>query len=86
MVGVVPWRTSSTRVGGGAWRRPAARPALEWSPCRLTNLPCLGHGAPAVRAGDSLERLAAEIVACRACPRLVAWREEVAADTAGRVP
>jgi uracil-DNA glycosylase len=26
-----------------------------------------------------LERLTAEIVACRACPRLVAWREEVAA-------
>ena len=25
-----------------------------------------------------LERLTAEIVACRACPRLVAWREEVA--------
>jgi uracil-DNA glycosylase family 4 len=28
---------------------------------------------------DSLERLSAEIVACRKCPRLVAWREEVAA-------
>ena len=27
----------------------------------------------------SLVRLAAEIVACRACPRLVAWREEAAA-------
>jgi uracil-DNA glycosylase family 4 len=26
----------------------------------------------------SLPRLASEIVACRACPRLVAWREEVA--------
>jgi uracil-DNA glycosylase family 4 len=26
----------------------------------------------------SLEALAAEVVACRACPRLVAWREEVA--------
>jgi uracil-DNA glycosylase len=29
-------------------------------------------------AGDSLEELAAEIAACRRCPRLVAWREEVA--------
>jgi uracil-DNA glycosylase family 4 len=29
---------------------------------------------------DSLETLRAEVVACRACPRLVAWREEVAAD------
>ena len=28
---------------------------------------------------DALGRLDAEIVACRACPRLVAWREEVAA-------
>jgi uracil-DNA glycosylase family 4 len=31
-----------------------------------------------VTATDSWERLNAEIVACRACPRLVAWREEVA--------
>src|SRR6476646_2269010 len=27
---------------------------------------------------DSFARLNAEVVACRACPRLVAWREEVA--------
>ncbi len=29
-------------------------------------------------AGDSWEDLQAEIIACRRCPRLVAWREEVA--------
>ena len=29
---------------------------------------------------DSLERLTAEIVDCRACPRLVAWREQVALE------
>jgi uracil-DNA glycosylase family 4 len=29
---------------------------------------------------DSLTDLAAEIVECRACPRLVAWREQVAAE------
>jgi uracil-DNA glycosylase len=29
---------------------------------------------------DSLEGLAAEIESCRLCPRLVAWRESVAAD------
>jgi uracil-DNA glycosylase family 4 len=29
-------------------------------------------------AGGSLEGVRADIVACRACPRLVAWREEVA--------
>jgi len=30
--------------------------------------------------GDSLDRLAAEIHSCRRCPRLVEWREAVAAD------
>ncbi|MGI8491327.1 MAG: uracil-DNA glycosylase, partial [Acidimicrobiales bacterium] len=29
---------------------------------------------------DSLAKLAAEVVACRACPRLVAWREQVAME------
>jgi uracil-DNA glycosylase family 4 len=29
---------------------------------------------------SALERLTAEIVACRACPRLVAWREDVARE------
>ncbi len=29
---------------------------------------------------DSLDRLTAEVVACRACPRLVAWREQVAVE------
>ncbi|MGH9280328.1 MAG: uracil-DNA glycosylase [Acidimicrobiales bacterium] len=29
---------------------------------------------------DSIERVNAEIVVCRACPRLVAWRETVAAE------
>lgn len=33
-----------------------------------------------LRLVDSLEALTAEIVACRACPRLVAWREQVAAE------
>ena len=32
------------------------------------------------RRSDSPERLAAEIVRCRRCPRLVEWREQVAAD------
>ncbi|MCX7620457.1 MAG: uracil-DNA glycosylase [Acidimicrobiales bacterium] len=30
------------------------------------------------RVADSLELLAADIVSCRACPRLVAWREQAA--------
>ena len=29
-------------------------------------------------SSDSLQRLNEEIITCRACPRLVAWREEVA--------
>jgi len=29
---------------------------------------------------DSLEKVKAEVVGCRACPRLVAWREQVATD------
>lgn len=29
---------------------------------------------------DSLDRVTEEVVACRACPRLVAWREQVAED------
>ncbi len=28
---------------------------------------------------DSLEKLASQVIKCRACPRLVAWREQVAA-------
>ena len=35
---------------------------------------------------DSLVRLRKDICDCRACPRLVAWRERVAAREAGRVP
>ena len=34
-------------------------------------------GAPPV-GSDSLEAISADVAACRACPRLVTWREEVA--------
>ena len=34
--------------------------------------------------GDSLEALTAEIVECRRCPRLVAWREQVAREKVAR--
>jgi uracil-DNA glycosylase family 4 len=33
-----------------------------------------------VEPSDSLERLEGDVVECRACPRLVAWREQVAHD------
>ena len=40
--------------------------------------------APAGPAGASLEALTAEIVACRACPRLVEWRERTAREKVAR--
>ena len=33
---------------------------------------------------DSLERVAAEVIACRRCPRLVAWREQAALEAPAR--
>ena len=33
---------------------------------------------------DSLERIHDEVVACRACPRLVEWRERVAREKVAR--
>ena len=40
----------------------------------------MSAGQPTVSPVDSLRRLEAEIVACRACPRLVTWREQVALE------
>ena len=37
-------------------------------------------GQHAEAAGEAFERLNAELVACRRCPRLVAWRERVARE------
>lgn len=34
---------------------------------------------PVVSSMDTFDELVADVIACRACPRLVAWREEVAA-------
>ena len=39
---------------------------------------------PAVVAHDSLEAVAAEVGACRRCPRLVEWRERVAVEKVAR--
>ena len=35
---------------------------------------------PATSNEDSLDRVAAEVAACRSCPRLVEWRERVASE------
>jgi uracil-DNA glycosylase family 4 len=37
-------------------------------------------GQPTLKAMDSLAQVTEEVVSCRACPRLVAWRERVAAE------
>jgi uracil-DNA glycosylase len=37
-----------------------------------------------VRVGDSLERIHDDVVVCRACPRLVEWRERVAREKVAR--
>ena len=39
---------------------------------------------PPAPAEDSLARLRAEIIECRRCPRLVAWREQVAREKVSR--
>ena len=40
----------------------------------------MAHSQPTVTAVSSLTVLHDEIVGCRACPRLVAWREQIARD------
>lgn len=44
----------------------------------------MGRGGKTEAARAELERISAEIVACRACPRLVAWRERVAREKVAR--
>jgi len=59
-------------VDGGALRRERVEGITD----RPSNLQSPGVNRP---ERDSLERVAAEVIDCRACPRLVAWREDVAA-------
>lgn len=42
------------------------------------------HGRLVGAPDDSLERVSDDVVGCRACPRLVAWREKVARDKVAR--
>src|SRR4029079_17471258 len=62
VVGVSPWRTSKNSVDDGG-----ACFALAISRLQLS-----------VDSVDSLPHLAADVGECRHCPRLVAWREQVA--------
>ena len=42
-------------------------------------MPAISSSLPVVGSIDTFGELAADVIACRACARLVAWREEVAA-------
>ena len=91
VVGVVPCRTRSTTVAGGALRpRAAGRRAEAGRSVEGTDA---HRRLCAVRADrvqrDSVAAVQRDVAACRRCPRLVAWREEVAragrASYAGQV-
>src|SRR5580692_4448066 len=93
VVGVVPWRTSSTRVAGGALRPPPRR-GVGRAPADRTEGGTGSHRRLcAVASGrgqsDSLAAVQRQVAACRRCPRLVRWREDVArtgrASYAGQV-
>ena len=68
VVGVWPWRTSSTSVGGGGRQADGPWPGQPIV-ARRGSGPSRGPG-----------RVQDEVVDCRACPRLVAWREQVARE------
>jgi uracil-DNA glycosylase family 4 len=63
-------------------------PAPPQFPGTLARVPAGSPEAPGALDGpgtnDALDALAGEITACRACPRLVAWREEAAASPPAR--
>ena len=79
--GVWPWRTSRTVVAeGGAVGAagPAPPTGIAWPGT-------WSHATRIVARWIRCRRYAnSEIVACRACPRLVAWREEVARTSGPR--
>jgi uracil-DNA glycosylase family 4 len=91
VVGVTPWRTSSTTVAGGALRprRAGGRAEAE----RAVGDTVVHRRLCAVASnrgqGDSLAAVQEDVAVCRRCPRLVSWREEVArtgrASYAGQV-
>src|SRR5882672_4944850 len=74
VVAVCPWRTKSTSVGGvGLRERVEGR-------VEARRVVAMVSRSTYRRRVDSLTAVAADVVACRACPRLVAWREQVGRD------
>src|SRR5579863_1070632 len=85
-------RSACARPASERWS-PGARPGSIFPvvgvvPCRTSNTVVgLGGGTDVDRmlrcvAPDRLAALREEVVACRRCPRLVAWRETVPARAA----
>ena len=58
------------------------RPGTGWPGDNATSRTAVAHDVGEVRAlagsASALSELSARVSVCRACPRLVAWREEVA--------
>jgi uracil-DNA glycosylase len=55
-----------------------AEPGGSSAKTAVVSIPLSTKNPLSARPSDSLGELAAEIASCRLCPRLVAWREEVA--------
>src|SRR3954463_3032442 len=74
VVAVWPWRTKSTKVGGvGLRERVEGRVEARLVVAMVSR-------STYRRPVDSLTAVTADVVDCRACPRLVAWREQVGRD------
>src|SRR6202046_2783723 len=80
VVGVTPWRTRRTTVAGGALRprRGGVRAETERAVGDTTDHRRRGAVASDRGLKDSVALVQRDVTACRRCPRLVAWREEVA--------
>jgi len=82
MIGDMPDRTEpETR---SAARDPSRAPGSRDAGADAKAPPTLGAEGLHRLDAKALHRLDAEIVECRACPRLVAWREEVARTRVAR--
>jgi uracil-DNA glycosylase len=79
VVGVLPWRTKSTKVPGGGALLPR-RLGIDGVAMSGAQPTVSIVQASDRHRTDSLAKLTAEIADCAACPRLVAWRQQVAVD------
>lgn len=78
-----PWRQRQQRLTRRPFRRggPDADPGVRRAEMEIVSLNTRPDDDS---SSSSLAELAAEIVACRLCPRLVVWRERVAVEKVAR--